>query len=347
MKYSKKILAVLASGAMLLSMAGCGTKNDDTTDTTKAEASDTQVETSDTTEEKATEINYVASFYPMYILSENLTKDIDNVKLSCMADMNFGCIHDYTMKTEDLKNIENATAFIENGFDLEPFNDNIEQAYPDMTIIKSSDGIDITKFGYESLAADEDEDEDESKEGSDKPIEAGTCCGSTELNPHVWTDVNLYIEQVKNVAEAFKKADPDNSAAYADNCDKYLEKLNSLKADIDNLKKDISGKKAVVLDETLPNMCHSVGIEFLFIETDHEQQSLSAADLKNVIDSMKKDDIKAIFIGKNADDSAAKILADETGATIYELNTCMVGDDDADAYINDMTENLNTFKSIK
>lgn len=323
MRNFKKTLALAASAAMVLSMAGCGSNNQ------SGAANDGK-------------INYVASFYPMYILTENLTKDIDNVNVSCMADMNFGCIHDYTMKTEDLKNIENCTAFIENGFDLEPFNDKIEQAYPDMTIVKSSDGITIGDYGYTDLAADED-DEDAEDEGG----ENAACCGSTELNPHIWTDINIYMDQVKNVAESLKKIDTANADAYTKNCDDYISKLTALKADYDTAKTNVSGKKAVILDETLPNFCHSVGIDYLFLETDHEQQSLSAADLKDIIDTMKSENISAVFIAKNSDDSSAKILADETGATIYELNTCMVGADNADAYITDMTENLGVLNSLK
>ena len=41
----------------------------------------------------------VTSFYPMYISSESLVDGASNVELTNMADVNVGCLHDYTRKT--------------------------------------------------------------------------------------------------------------------------------------------------------------------------------------------------------------------------------------------------------
>ena len=54
----------------------------------------------------------VTSFYPMYIIAENLVDGASNVELTNMADVNVGCLHDYTLKTEDIKKVENADIFI-------------------------------------------------------------------------------------------------------------------------------------------------------------------------------------------------------------------------------------------
>lgn len=325
MKLLKKVIACVTAGILALSMVACGSKDDSSK---KAEGEG--------------KVTYVASFYPMYILTLNLTKDIDNVNVSCMADMNFGCIHDYTMKTEDLKNIEKATAFIENGFNLEPFNDKIEKAYPKMKIIKASDGIDVKNYGYDEYN-NEGEEEDEDEDGDDD-----ACCGSDNgVNPHLWTDVNLYIEQVKNVAKQLKEVDPANAEKYNKNCDDYTAKLTQIKNDVDAAKAQLKDKKVLVMDETLPNLCHSLDIKYLFIETDHEQEALSAEQLKKYIADMKKDNMTAILIAKGSDDKAAKMIADESNATVYELNTCMTGSKDIDEYIKDMKANLETLSKIK
>ena len=36
----------------------------------------------------------VTSFYPMYIIAENITDGAENIELENMADVNVGCLHD-------------------------------------------------------------------------------------------------------------------------------------------------------------------------------------------------------------------------------------------------------------
>ena len=70
-------------------------------------------------------IKIVTSFYPMYILAENITDGASNVELENMANVNVGCLHDYTLTTEDMKKVENADIFITNGLGMENFIDTI------------------------------------------------------------------------------------------------------------------------------------------------------------------------------------------------------------------------------
>lgn len=74
-----------------------------------------------------TENNFkiVTSFYPIYVMTLNITQGAQNIDLVNMTETNIGCLHDYTLSTNDMKKIENANAFIENGLGLESFNDKI------------------------------------------------------------------------------------------------------------------------------------------------------------------------------------------------------------------------------
>ena len=83
----------------------------------------------------------VTSFYPMYIIAENLTKNAQNIELSNMAEVNGGCLHDYTLSTNDVKKFENADVFIENGVGIENFTEKLLQVYSNLKVIDSSTGI--------------------------------------------------------------------------------------------------------------------------------------------------------------------------------------------------------------
>ena len=50
----------------------------------------------------------VTSFYPIYIFTLNIVDSIDEINVSCMAEQNTGCLHDYQILSQDAKLIADA-----------------------------------------------------------------------------------------------------------------------------------------------------------------------------------------------------------------------------------------------
>lgn len=311
MRKFKQFLSLLLAFTLCFAFAGCK-KSEETKDSDKNTKTDSSSE--DT-------YHIVASFYPMHILLMNLTDGIDGVTESSMSDPNMGCIHDHTFTTEDLKKIEGADVYVENGLGLEAFNDKIKETYPDTPIIEAAKNVTNYPKGGEENGMDG--------------------------NAHVWTDLNNYILEVQYVSEQLQKLDPAHKEAYAANEKTYVDQLTQLANDYKEQLSAVSNKTALVLDETLPSLCMYLNMTMMEIETDHEQESLSASDLKDTIAKMKEDGVNAIFIGKDSSRQNAEMIAKETNATIYELNTCMVGVESKDAYLNDMKENFELISKIK
>ena len=251
----------------------------------------------------------VTSFYPMYIICENLLEGTNNTELVNMADVNVGCLHDYTLTTEDMKKVEDADIFIINGLGMENFLDKVITSNQDMYIIDSSTNI-------QNLIKDEN-----------------------ETNPHIWTSIDNYILQVKNISKELQNKDTLNAQIYKENEEKYIEKLEKLKENLETLKK-LEGQKAIILNESFEYFAQELKIESTIIKTDHEESTLSAEALKNIIDKVKEENIKMIIIDKNDNKSNAVTIANETGAKIYELNSGLTGSLDKDAYIKAVEENL-------
>ena len=233
----------------------------------------------------------VTSFYPMYIIAENLVQGANNVELVNMADVNVGCLHDYTLTTEDMKEVEDADIFIINGLGMEKFLEKVINLNGDMYVLDSSTNI-------QNLIKDED-----------------------EINPHIWTSINNYILQVKNISKELQNKDAINAQVYKKNEEKYVEKLENLKEEYLEELKDLEGQKAVILNESFEYMAQELKIDTTTIKTDHEESTLSAETLKNVIDKMKNENISMIILDKNDNKSNAETIANETGAKIYELNS--------------------------
>ncbi len=253
----------------------------------------------------------VTSFYPLYIMTLNITDGVDNVSVSNMTNNNVGCLHNYNLQTSDLKTLSKADLFIMNGLGIEMFADKIKEEYPNLEIIDTS------------------------------TVQLDLIQDSEGLNGHVWNDLDNYIEQVEVVLNSLCAENPENTEKYTLNAEAYMQKLNLLKQNSYIAKE---GTTVVSCNEALAYLLNDVGIKFIEVYTDHEQSALSSENLSKVIDEVKEKNIKVIFIEKNDDRKTAEIIANETGAQIYELDANLSGDMNKDAFINSMTNNYNILK---
>ena len=258
----------------------------------------------------------VTSFYPMYVIALNLTEGAEGIELSNMADVNVGCLHDYTLTTEDMKKVENADIFISNGLGMENFISKILESNSDMKVIDSSNNLE------------------------------NVISNGIEENAHIWTSIDNYILQVQNIAEELKTADAKNAEVYTQNVQKYVDELNKLNEEYKSKLAKLNGEKAICLNEAFEYMGQELGMEMITIKTDHEESAISAGMLKSVINKVKEDDIKIIIIDKNDSKTNAETIANETGAKILELNSGLTGELNKDAYINQMRENMNILENV-
>ena len=257
----------------------------------------------------------LTSFYPIYIITQNITDGAKNIEVSNMSDVNVGCIHDYSLTTSNLRKFETTDVFIENGKDLETFTENIVSLYPDIKIIESAEDV-------SNIIEDED-----------------------EKNAHIWLSIDNYIMQINKIADKLAEANAENEAIYFDNAKEYTQKLYTLKQEYSNIKNN-QEKKAVCLNEALEYLLEDLNIKGINIQSDHEQSTISAETMKEIIEKMKAENIRVIFIDKYDNKNVAELLANETNASIYTLNSAMTGNGDKDSYLDIMKENLEIIKNI-
>ena len=282
-------------------------------------------------------LKIVTSFYPIYIMTLNITNGAENIDVSNMAENYVGCIHDYTLTTTDLKKFENADIFIENGYDMEQFSQKIIDSYPNVKLIDSS-----TKIAELAKKNVNDIKQEDISNGTN--VEFDIVQEGNDINPHFWTSIDNYILQVETITEELKKLDTANNNLFEQNKDKYIQKLQSLKQQYEE--QNFKNNSVVLLNESFSYLFKFIGVNEKLIETDHEQSALSAETVKAVIEEIKKEGIQAIVIGQNDDDQNANLIANETGAKVYRLNDAMSGDNSLDSYINVMQENLKILQTM-
>ena len=258
----------------------------------------------------------VTSFYPMYVATINITKGIDGVTVTNMTKPQTGCLHDYQLTTEDMKTLESADAFVINGAGMEGFLDKVIKKQKNLKVVDASRDIDLL-----------------SENG--------------EQNPHVWLSVTAAIQQVKNITEQLKAADPQHADAYQANSDQYVAKLEALKKEMHTALDNVPNKDIVTFHEAFPYFAKEFGLNIISVIEREPGTEPTPTELEATIQQVNALPVKVLFTEPQYSPSAAETIARETGAKIYTLDPVLIGNADAsalNAYIDIMHKNMETLQ---
>ena len=258
----------------------------------------------------------VTSFYPMYVATINITQGVDGVEVHNMTKPQTGCLHDYQLMTEDMKTLENADAFVINGAGMEDFMDKVTEQQKNLKVIDASRGI--------KLIHDEEGD-----------------------NPHVWLSVTDAIQQVRNIADQLKEADPAHADAYEKNAAAYIEKLTSLKTEMHAALDNVPHKDIVTFHEAFPYFAEEFHLNIIGVVEREPGTEPTPTELQETVEQVKGLSAKALFTEPQYSPAAAETIARETGAKIYTLDPVVTGEATPaakDAYLDTMRKNMNTLK---
>ena len=285
-------------------------------------------------------LNIVTSFYPLYISTINITKDIPNVTVTNMTKSQTGCLHDYQLTPQDLKTLENADILVINGAGMESFLDGIISQYPNLEIVDATKGLSLLEDDTHSHD-DHDHDHDTEDEHSEDDDH------DHEYNAHVWVSVTGNIDEVKNISSQLESLNPENKEAYESNTNTYVAKLEDLKNEMHEELDNLPNRDIITFHEAFPYFAQEFNLNIagvIEIEPDSEP---SAKEIEEIINTVKEKNIKALFTEPQYSSKVAETIATETGATVYELDPIVTGDSNPDAYddyINKMKKNLDVLK---
>lgn len=276
-------------------------------------------------------IRIVTSFYPVYVLTINLTDQISDIEVDSLTDFSSGCLHDYQLTTNDMRLLSNADVFIINGGGMEEYLEDVISNYPHLTIINLSKNIPM----IESLE----------HEG--------------EHNPHVWLDPELYMKQIENARDglieyinnlASESISSDIAEKINSNASNYLKKVGDIADDMNgliNIARDMSEKdnisiKVVVFHDSISYFANKAGLEVAFSLEIHDDTPLSAGKIAEVIDLINKENIRYLFTEHLHDDTISDRIKEETNAGVYKIDTAVTGEVDKDSYLRAMRNNIET-----
>lgn len=278
----------------------------------------------------------VTSFYPMYILTANIAKDIDGVSVVNMTEPQTGCLHDYQLSPSDIKILERADIFVINGAGMESFLDKVMSQLPDLKIIEASKGIEL----LENHEHENERDEQHAQDDHGHQDHDGHFHSS--VNPHVWVSISGAIDEVKNIADSLIEIDPSNKDAYRKNSQEYIQRLENLKDEMHYELKDIKTRDIVTFHEAFPYFAREFDLNIVAVVKVDPDSEASAGELAKTIKAIEELEAKVIFVEPQYSTKVAESIASQTGAKIYTLDPIVTGPKDAqlDSYEEIMRENL-------
>lgn len=261
--------------------------------------------------QEARTLNITTSFYPMYIFTLNITRDIPGIKVTNLTKPTTGCLHDYSLTPDEMKALETTDIFVANGGGMESFLDKVTATIPANHLIDSSAGI--------------------------EPIKSGD-----EVNPHFFVSITDAISQVRNIGNGLARLDATNKTRYLANAEAYIVRLTALKDKMHASLDGIKNKDIITFHEAFPYFAREFGLNIVTVIEREPGSEPSAGELAETIDIIKHKKIKAMFVEPQYSAKAAEAIQKETSAKIFTLDPGVTGNYELTAYETIMENNLTT-----
>lgn len=135
-------------------------------------------------------------------------------------------------------------------------------------------------------------------------------------NPHVWMSPNDALIYVDNIERALSAADPDNALLYAQNAATYKQEIMAvtepLRARIASIPEE---KRWLVSSEgAFSYLARDFGLKELFLWPINADAQGTPQQVRQVIDTMREENIPAIFSESTVSPKPAQQVARETGS---------------------------------
>ncbi|MFH1852385.1 MAG: zinc ABC transporter substrate-binding protein [Candidatus Neomarinimicrobiota bacterium] len=142
--------------------------------------------------------------------------------------------------------------------------------------------------------------------------------GGDETDPHIWISPNTVSSAVKVITARLMSLDPDNAGFYQRNSDIFLDEIVNLDQEIRTELSTVQSRKFLVYHPVWGHFAREYDLEQVEIEAQGKEPS--PAQLIDIIDQAKTENIKVIFVQQGFSRRSAEIIARETGGQIVELN---------------------------
>ncbi len=148
-------------------------------------------------------------------------------------------------------------------------------------------------------------------------------------DPHIWMSVKRYKYMVELIRDELIKLDENNSEIYNKNAEDFIKELDELD-ELANEKLNDKNISFLIYHPALSYFADDYGLDMIVIEKDGKEPSIK--EMENILNQARDKDIKVIFYQGEFDSSKARVIAEELGIDMVEIN--ILGEDYIKSYID-------------
>lgn len=324
MQKARGFLAIFVLGTFLLSVSGCG------------------VPSVKSSTGEGGKLKVITTLFPQFDFVREIGKDKVDVSLLLPPGVE---AHSFEPSPQDIVSIQKSGVFVYTGEFMEPWAHKVIETTKNkkLMVVDSSKGIDLM---------DEEEHEHEHTEGNNKAVE-------TEheeehdhggKDPHIWLDPVFAQKMVDNIVEGLSKADSKNENFYKENGESYKKQLQDLDKSFSEAFKKTKYK----------TIMYGGHFAFGYFAKRYGLTNISPYNgfspnaepnpqrIAELIKNMKESGSKVIYYEELIEPKVAKVISDQTGATMLLLHGAHnVSKDEINSgitYIKIMQDNLTKLK---
>ena len=262
-----------------------------------------------------------ATTLPVWDFTSRLCQDTP-LAVTRLVTEQVSCLHDYSLNVRQVKAAEAAHVVIISGAGLEDFLDDL---LLDVPTIDASQGISL-------LHSDEAHEEEEHHHEEDGHHH--------EEDPHIWLSPENAQVMAKNICEGLSRQYPDYEDTFRANLEDLLSQLEALQSYGEEQLSGLQCRELIPFHDGFSYFAQAFHLTILESVEEESGSEASAKDLIHLTELVRTHDLPAIFTEVSGSDSAARVIARETGCKVYALDMAMSGS----SYFEAMYHNIDTIR---
>lgn len=166
-------------------------------------------------------LSVVTTIFPIYDWIGNIAGDSD-IDITMLQDEGVD-FHSYQPTADDMIKISSCDLFVYVGGESDKWIDDAlkNAANNNMKVLDLFDALSGSKLKTEKIV--------EGMEVEDKgDLDSDETENEAEYDEHIWLSVRIAQDVCRQISDKLSELDPENKAAYSENCESYVAKLNEL-----------------------------------------------------------------------------------------------------------------------
>ena len=247
------------------------------------------------------------SLVPQKYFVQQIGKDLVDIQVMIPVGAD---LHTYEPKPRQMAAIARAQLYFAIGIEFEKaWLKKLSRINPRMQVVPTDQGIQKI-----SMAAPRHREETENQPAQIDHGEEKGYPASSGLDPHIWLSPPLVKKQAHAMLAALTEIDAANRSTYEANYQAFVAGLAELDSELKNILSAKRGSRFMVLHPSWGYFAHTYGLQQLPVEI--EGKNPKPAQLKELIEHARQNDIKVIFAQPQISARSAELIAREIGGQV-------------------------------